>query len=187
VLAELILTWRAASWLKWPLLLTALVAPLVPGDGAAGGIALFLLLLAPPIAEVAAREELAGTTAITFAQPGVPRSAVAWKAAAVAAFVGIAGVPVVARSFARGATHGAAMVLALAFVAAAAVGLGSLSRGGKLFLGGYTALWYVAIQRDSPLDFSGAFAAPDLARSATFAAVGAATLVAAWAVERARA
>ena len=187
VLAELILTWRAASWLKWPLVGCALAALVVPGDARGAFTAVFLLLLAPPIAEAAAREQLAGTAAVSLAQPGVPRSVVGWKAAAVGLFVLLAGAPVLAAAFLRSTEHGVAMALALAFLAAAAVGLGYLSGGGKLFLGAYTALWYVAIQRDSPLDFSGAFTAPDAGRSAAFAGVGLLALGGAAVVERVRA
>jgi hypothetical protein len=80
------------------------------------------------------------------------------------------------------------MLLGLAFTAAAAAGFGWLTGGGKLFLGSYTALWYIAIQRDSPLDFTGAFAKqPDLALCAGFAAAGVVAVAIAAAVEKARA
>ena len=113
---------------------------------------------APVIGEAAARESLDGTGATVFAQPGVPRSAVRlearrarspsspWRARRCCC----------ARS-AAARVHGLAMLLGLAFTATAAAGLGWLTGGGKLFLGAYTALWYMAIQRDSPLDFTGAF------------------------------
>ena len=110
-------------------------------------------LASPPgRGEASARESLAGTGATVFAQPGVPRSIVGWKLAAIAAFVLAAGAPVLLRSLLRGADHGLAMLLGLAFTATAAAGCGWLTRGGKLFLGAFTALWYVAVQRDSPLD-----------------------------------
>ena len=145
------------------MLAASAVALVVPGSGVAVPIAIFLLLLAPVVAESAARESLYGTGATVFAQPGVPRSAVGWKVAAVGAFVFAAGAPILLRSLGRGPSHGLAMLLGLVFTAAAAAGLGWLTGGGKLFLGAYTALWYVAIQRDSPLDFTGAFAKqPDL-------------------------
>jgi hypothetical protein len=186
IVAELILIWTAASWLKWPLLLSAVASLALPGDARAAAMAAFLLLLAPPLAEVAAREALAGTAPVTFAQPGVPRSVVAWKAAAVLLFVALVGLPVVLGAVLRSAAHGGAMALALLFVAGAAVGLGYLTGGGKLFLGAYTALWYMAIQNGSPLDFSGAFAGPDLGKGGLFVAVAAVALVAAAAVERGR-
>jgi hypothetical protein len=76
----------------------------------------------------------------------------------------------------------------LLFVATAAAGLGWLSGGGKLFLGLFTALWYVAVQRDSPLDWSGAFASrPKLALCAGFALAGLLSALAAALLERARA
>lgn len=185
VLAEALLIWQAASWLKWPLALAAGLTLFLPTVAAQVTIAIFLLLLAPTIAEAAAREELAGTSATVFAQPGVPRSAVTWKLAAVGSFVGAVGAPVLLRSLLRGGSHGLAMLLALAFIVAGAVGIGWLSRGGKLFLGIFTALWYVAVQQDSPLDFAGAFTArPDLALCAGYAAAGAAAAGLALVVER---
>ena len=188
VLAEALLVWQSASWVKWPLLLASAVTLVVPAVAAQVSIAVFLLLLGPVIAEAAARERLAGTAATVFAQPGVPRSAVRWKVAAVAAFVAVVGAPVLLRSLGRGPAHGLAMLLALLFVATAAAGLGWLSGGGKLFLGLFTALWYIAVQRDSPLDFSGAFASrPNLALCAGFAAAGLAAALAAALLERARA
>jgi hypothetical protein len=79
------------------------------------------------------------------------------------------------------------VLLGLLFVATAATGLGSLSRGGKLFLGAFTALWYLAIQRESPLDFTGAFhAQPDFGICLGFAAAGVVIVVLAAGVERAR-
>jgi len=188
VLAEGVLLWQSASWIKWPMLAAAVASLFVPGAGAAAPMAIFLLLLAPVIGEAAAREQLAGTGATVFAQPGLPRSRVMWKLAAIAGFVALAGAPVLLRSLLRGGDFGLAMLLGLAFTATAAAGLGWLTGGGKLFLGAYTALWYVAIQRDSPLDFVGAFGAhPKLAVCAAFAAAGAASVVLAAAVEKARA
>ncbi len=187
IVAEALLVWQSASWIKWLLLLAAASALVVPGDGVIGPVAVFLLLLAPVIGEAAAREELAGTGATVFAQPGVPRSAVAWKLAAIGLFVLALGAPLLLRSSLRGGACGLGMLLALLFVAGAATGLGWLSRGGKLFLGLFTALWYLAIQHDSPLDFTGAFSTrPDLARCAAFAAIGIGTAVLAALVERTR-
>ena len=188
VLADGLLIWNAASWARWPLLLASGVTLFLPAVATKVTIAIFLLLLGLVIAEAAAREKLAGTAATVFAQPGVPRSAVLWKVAAVTAFVMVIGAPVLVRSIVRGPAHGLAMLLALLFVATAAAGLGWLSGGGKLFLGLFTALWYVAIQGDSPLDFSGAIASrPDLALCAGFAAAGVVLALTAWLFERARA
>jgi hypothetical protein len=186
VAAEGLLPWQSASWVKWPMLAASAATLVIPGNGVAAPIAVFLLLLGPVIGEAAAREELYGTGATVFAQPGVPRSTVGRKAAAISGFVLLVGAPVLLRSFARGVEHGLAMLLGMAFVAGAATGLGWLSRGGKLFLGLFTALWYVAVQRESPLDFTGAFARPDLQRCAIFAAIGVGATVVAALVERAR-
>ncbi len=69
VLAEALLIWESASWIKWPLALAAIVAGLLPGNLAQG---IFLVLLVPVISEAAAREDLAGTRSLVFSQPGVP-------------------------------------------------------------------------------------------------------------------
>jgi hypothetical protein len=188
VRAEILLRWQSASWLKWPMALVAAVSLFVPGDGSAAPMAVFLLLLAPVIGEAAAREALSGTGPTVFAQPGVPRSTVVWKTVAVAGFVALVGAPVVLRSVVRGGDHGMGMLRGLAFAATAAAGFGWLTGGGKLFLAAYTALWYMAIQHDSPVDFTGAFRArPDLALCAGFAAAGIASVVVAALVEKGRA
>jgi hypothetical protein len=187
VLAEAVLIWQSASWAKWPMLVASAASLVVPGDGAAAPMAAFLLLLGPVIGEASAREALAGTGATVFAQPGVPRSVVGWKLAAIAAFVAAVGAPVLLRSLVRGGGHGLAMLLGLAFTATAAAGFGWLTGGGKLFLGGFTALWYMAVQRESPLDFTGAFGAhPTPFVPAAFAAAGFGAAMIAAAVERAR-
>ena len=187
LLAEVALTWRTASFVKWPLLLLALLAGFASGDALRGVLAAFLLLLAPVVAEVAARESLAGTGPMVFAQPGTPSSVVAWKAAATLAVVLLLGTPALLRSFALSTERGVALLLGLVFVATAATGLGWLTRGGKLFLGAFTALWYVAIQNGSPVDFAGAFGPrPDLPLAASFAAAGAAFTLAAAVAERLR-
>ncbi|HXT51671.1 MAG TPA: hypothetical protein VN811_11545, partial [Thermoanaerobaculia bacterium] len=186
VLAEGMLLWQSASWIKWPMLAASAASLVVPGSGVTAPIAIFLLLLAPVIGEAAAREELAGTGATVLAQPGLPRSRVAWKVAAVLGFVLLAAAPVLLRSLLRDGGHGLAMLLGLLFTATAAAGLGWLTGGGKLFLGAYTALWYVAIQRDSPLDFAGIGERASLLTCAAFAAVGVVSVILAAAVEKAR-
>jgi hypothetical protein len=187
VIAEGVLLWQSSSWIKWPMLAASVVSLLVPGSGVTAPIAVFLLLLAPVIGEAAAREELAGTGATVFAQPGLPRSHVAWKVTAIVGFVLLAAAPVLLRSLLRDGGHGLAMLLGLVFTATAAAGFGWLTGGGKLFLGAYTALWYVAIQSDSPLDFAGIGERASVATCAGFAAAGVASVVVAAAVEKARA
>jgi hypothetical protein len=153
-LAEARLVWDLASWLKWPMLCAALAAAFTPV-----GTAVFLLLLAPVISEAAARESLAGTRALVFSQPGVPRATLIWKAASLALFVLAFGAPAALRAFAASIAHGVALVSGLLFVAAFAVSAGSLTGGGKLFTAVYTALWYVALNGEAagPLDYCGAF------------------------------
>jgi hypothetical protein len=172
IVAEARLAWDAASFLKWPLLAAALVPPFLPAAVFPFGAAVFLLLLAPAIAEVAARERLSGTRSLVFSQPGVPLSPVLWKAGAILAFVLSLGLPCTVRAAAGSIGAGAALFAGLSFIALLAAGFGSLSGGPKLFLGVYTALWYFAVNRLPVADFSGLFAEPSAARSAVFLLAG---------------
>ena len=153
VYAEARLIFESASWLKWPLVLAAVLAGLLPGNLPAG---IFLVLLAPVISEAAAREDMAGTRALVFSQPGVPSSLVLWKAAALSLVVGMLGAPMAVRGFAESPAKGAAAVVGLLAISAICVGLGSLSAGGKLFTGLYVAAWYGAMSGGAEMDITGA-------------------------------
>ena len=181
--AELRMMWKSASWIRWPMLASGMLFLLVPESSARGFLALFLILLVPLIAESAAREQLSGTTATVFSQPGLPRSVVAWKLSAVASFIVLVSLPVILRACLDEPLQGLTIVLALTFIATASVGLGWLSGGGKFFVGIFVVLWYLAIQKDSPLDFTGVMASTNLGLSAGFAAGGAVLVLAAAARE----
>ena len=153
VFAEARLIWESASWIKWPLALAALAAGLAPGNLPAG---IFLVLLAPVISEAAAREEMAGTRALVFSQPGVPTSLVLWKTAALGLVVVMLGAPMAVRGFVESPAKGLAVVTGLLAIAAICVGLGYLSAGGKLFTGLYVAAWYAAMSGGAEMDITGA-------------------------------
>ncbi|HLE84011.1 MAG TPA: hypothetical protein VJG13_06705, partial [Thermoanaerobaculia bacterium] len=179
----------AAPVVRWALLPAALLAAAPAGPGRAGTAAL-LFLLAPLLAETAARERLQGTGALVFSQPAVPLSPLLWKAAAAGTAVLALGLPRLLLTAATDPKRALAFLLGLAAVAIFAVGAGSLTGGGKLFTGLYVALWYVAVGStgEGPgLDFSGAFAPePRPQVAATFLAAATALLAAAYAVERRR-
>jgi len=151
ILAEARLIWESASWIKWPLAVSAILAGLLPGNFAQG---IFLLLLVPVISEVAAREDLAGTRALVFSQPGVPRSPVLWKTAALGLFVLMIGAPMAVRDAFASPARGLACVAGLAAIALAASGLGALSSGGKLFTGLYVVVWYMGMSGAPFADFT---------------------------------
>jgi hypothetical protein len=109
------------------------------------------------LAECAAREPLHGTSALVFSQPGVPGSRVLWKASAVLLFVLVLGLPWILSTLVSSPARAFAAFTGLLFVATMAVAIGHLSGGGRLFLGGYTALWYAAVSGAGPLDYAGAF------------------------------
>ncbi|HRC85282.1 MAG TPA: ABC transporter permease subunit, partial [Thermoanaerobaculia bacterium] len=157
VAAEARLIWLEARLQRWPLAGTALAAAL-PGSAGQLPAAIFLLLLGVVLSEVAARESLAGTSPLIHSQPAVPRSKLAWKLGASLLVSLLLGLPGELAALLGGAAGGLAWLLGLGFVATLAVATGSLSRGGRLFLGLYTALWYLALNgKGGPFDFSGRF------------------------------
>ena len=184
VFADARLTWDSAAWVKWPLFVLALGAPFVPGAAFPWAAAALLLVLALAVSEVSAREDLAGTRGLVFAQPGVPASPALWKAGSVLAFVLAFGLPSAARAAFEGPAAGAAFLAGLVFTAGTAAGFGSLTGGGKLFLGGYTAVWYFAVNRLPIADFTGLFVEPSAAKAAAFFLVGIAAVGGAFAAER---
>jgi hypothetical protein len=114
------------------------------------------VLLVPVISEAAAREEISGTRALVFSQPGVPASLVLWKTAALSLVVAMLGVPMAIRAFVESPARGFAAITGLLAIAAICAGLGSLSAGGKLFTGLYVAAWYGAMSGGAEMDITGA-------------------------------
>jgi hypothetical protein len=185
VAAEARLIWQAAPPLKWLASGAALLAALTSGDVSRVFHALFLLLCGPLVAEVAAREQRAGTSALVFCQPGVPRSAVLFKLWAVIAFVTALGAAPLLRALASSPANGLALLAGLLFLAAFATGAAWLTSGSSLFLGAYTLTWYLAVSGLPAADFSGALGGgPDALRALVFVAVGAAFVAASLARER---
>ena len=182
VLAEARLIWESASIVKWPLAVAAMLAGLTPGNFSQ---AVFLMLLVPVISEAAAREKLAGTGALVFSQPGVPRSPVLWKTAAVGLLVLALGAPLAARSFLVSPARGLACVGGLGAIAAISAAMGSLTSGGKLFTGLYLVVWYLGLSNLAAADFTSALSAnPEPAYCLIYICVGAGLLAAAVGRER---
>jgi len=185
VLAEAKLLWDGAGLLRFLLPVAALAAA-VPGPAGLPGAAALLLLLAPALSELAARETLAGTWPLILGQPSVPRSALLWKLAAGLLFTLTLGLPRFLTSLASPALA-FGWLFGLVFLAAFAVAAGALSGGGKLFTGIYVALWYIALNGAAFADFAAALSpAPKLATSAIFAGIGLLFAALAWMVEKYR-
>jgi ABC-2 family transporter protein len=185
--AEARLVWQAASWLKWPLAASALAAPLFAGEAARLGAGAFLLLLAPVVSEAAAREDLEGTRGLVFSQPSIPAWPILSKLLGVFLFVLALGAPFAVRVTLRAPAEGLTLVTGFAFVAAFAVGAGSLTRGGKLFTSVYLLLWYGALSGAPALDFSGALSGhPRLATALAYVTAGGVLVFAAALAEQRR-
>jgi hypothetical protein len=184
ILAEARLIWEGASWVKWPMAASAVLAGLLPGNVAQG---IFLLLLVPVVSEVAAREDLAGTRALVLSQPGVPRSPVLWKTAAVGVFVLMMGAPMAVRDSFVSPVRGLACLAGLAAIAGFAAGLGALTSGGKLFTGLYVVVWYMGMSNAPFADVTASLS--DHARplyGALYLGIAAAVVLAALGRERLR-
>jgi len=185
IVAEARLLWQLAPRLRF-LLLAAGLAGLVPGDPGRVAAMLFLLALAPVLAESGARERLLGTLPLVRTLPGVPATGfVSWKAAAALLLATALAAPTLL-AFARvSPLRALAFACGLTFTALAAVSLGALSGGGRLFLGAATALWYAAV--NGALDYAGVFAPqPGLVVPAAFALGAVGALVIATLADQAR-
>jgi hypothetical protein len=156
LLADARLLWDSARILRWPLLAASVAGALLPAAPSSFAAAAFLLLLVPVISEAGAREALAGTEALVFPQPSVPRSPALWKNASVALFVLAAAAPLLLRASLSPARF-FALVTGLLFVAAFAASAALVTGGGKLFSGLTLALWYAAVSGLPAADFCGVF------------------------------
>lgn len=112
------------------------------------------------IADISSREKRAGTTALVFAAPGLRTRFVWWKFAStlIVAFAFLA-VPL-ASAIASRPHMALALLVGVAFIAAASTALGILSSNPKTFIVGFLTFWYIAVQDKglSPeLDFAGWF------------------------------
>lgn len=131
------------------------------------------------IADISSREKRAGTTALVFAAPGLRTRFVWWKFAStlIVAFAFLA-VPLASAIVSR--PHMAlALLVGVAFIAAASTALGILSSNPKTFIVGFLTFWYIAVQDKglSPeLDFAGWFGTATPAVIATYAFIGVAAL-----------
>ncbi|MFN7976279.1 MAG: ABC transporter permease subunit [Acidobacteriota bacterium] len=185
ILAEARLIWDTGSWFGWALLAASTGGALLPSSAAPAFAAAFFLILVPAISEVAAREQMAGTSALVHSQPGVPSSPVLWKAAASSLFALLLAAPLLARTLLAGPARAAGLAAGLLFVSASATALAAMTSGGKLFSGSFLVLWYAAINRVPGADFAGIFSdGASLSTPGLYLLVGASLLATALQIEK---
>jgi len=183
--AEALLLWQSGPIAKWLLLAAGLASLAVPATALTGVAAGWIVVLVPVIAEAAAREDLAGTRSLVFSQPGIPRSAVSWKASSLALFLLVLGAPLAVRFSMISPARGIAWLTGLFFIAGFAAGAGALTRGGKLFSGILLVLWYIALSGARDFDFCGITGgATGIGMRGVYLATGAAFVAVAAIVER---
>lgn len=131
------------------------------------------------IADIASREKRAGTTALVFAAPGLRARFVLWKfSSTLLVALAFLAVPLASAILSRPHMT-VALLVGVAFTAAAATALGIVSSNPKTFIVAFLTFWYVTTQDKglSPgLDFAGWFGTATPAVIATYALVGVASL-----------
>lgn len=150
--AETLLIWQTAPLPKWLLLPAAVGAGIAPGYATAA----LLLLLTPAVADVAARERIAGTASLVLSHPAIPSSRVVWKAAATGLFVLGLAAPATMRAFASSLPQGLAFLTGLLFVVFLSTSAAHITGDGRLFTATYVPLWYAGLSGGAA-DFSGSF------------------------------
>jgi hypothetical protein len=131
------------------------------------------------IADIASREKRAGTTALVFAAPGLRTRFVWWKfASTLIVALAFLAVPLASAILSRPRMT-IALLVGVAFLAAASTALGILSSNAKTFIVAFLSFWYIAAQDRgvSPsLDFAGWFGTATPTVIATYALFGAGSL-----------
>ena len=132
------------------------------------------------LADIACREKRAGTTALVYATPGLRARFVAWKfTSALLVAIAFLGIPV-ARAIALRPRSAVALIVSIAFLAAASTALGIVSSNPKTFIVAFLTFWYIALNDKgaSPaLDFAGWFGRTTPSVSAAYATIAIALLV----------
>ncbi|HYC90457.1 MAG TPA: hypothetical protein VEO54_14670 [Thermoanaerobaculia bacterium] len=172
----------------FPLALVAIVGCAIAALAAGSAKTLFTGVLplataacAIAIADIAAREKRAGTSALVFAAPHLRERFVFWKFSSTL-FVALAFLGVPLACAIRTRPHMTVALLAgVVFLTAAATALGIVSANPKTFIVGFLTFWYIASQdrgATPALDFAGWFGTATPAIVAAYAA-GALLLLAA--------
>ncbi|HEU4521485.1 MAG TPA: hypothetical protein VFT12_05755 [Thermoanaerobaculia bacterium] len=131
------------------------------------------------IADIAARERRAGTTALVYSSPRLRDGFVWWKfAAAVMLSMVVLLVPAVRLVFSE-PRSAAALIVGVLFLAATSTALGVLSSNGKTFIVAFLTFWYVVVNdhgTSAALDFAGFYGKATPAVTAAYAGVAIAAL-----------
>ncbi len=145
--------------------------------------------LAIVIADVATRDERAGTTASLRAIPRLRENYVWWKLGSVLLLSLLFCAATLVRTIPRGSLAVAALLGGIVFVSAAATALGVVSSNPKTFVVGFLSFWYVVVNDRGahPLwDFAGFYQRATLGTIFTYAGLSVLSLVLAQVSYRAR-
>lgn len=172
-----------------PFTIFALVGISIASLAAPDSLPITFAIVAIFIADVASRDRRAGTTGLIYAAPHLRERFVTWKllsSAIVALLLLIA--PVLQIAFAH-PVRLPALLIGIAFVAAAATALGIISGNPKTFIVGFLTFWYVVVNdkgQNPAFDFAGFFSTPATRVTAMYAVIAIVLLATAEMVHRAR-
>lgn len=166
---------------NFPLTVVAMIAIAIAAlasdaaDLSSGVLPVALAVLAVAISDVSTRDRRSGTVSLLFASPTLRERYVAWKLASTLMFSFI----FVAVPLLRLATEPrrlAAAAVGVAFVAAAATGIGVISGNSKAFIVIFLSFWYIAMNSKGAnpgSDFAGFYSVSLKVSSAYFASAAA--------------
>ncbi|NQD38141.1 hypothetical protein HPT27_14010 [Permianibacter sp. IMCC34836] len=157
VLSDVLLTLTATPIWLLLLLIGNIVALVVPTADVANTLVFSLSAGALATAELGVRDQQTGMWQVLAAAPRLPERFLRWKlAGAVLTLLLFVGVALV-RLLIADPVQALTLVVGLLFCAAATVAIGVMSRGSKLFAGGYLFLIYMTLNAHSEpgFDFAG--------------------------------
>jgi ABC-type transport system involved in multi-copper enzyme maturation permease subunit len=167
----------------------ALIGITIASIAAPASLPITFVIAAIFIASVASRDRSAGTIGLIYAAPRLRERFVTWKLASSAIVTLLL---LVAPLFQRAVVNPSrlpALLIGIAFVAAAATSLGVISGNPKTFIVCFLTFWYVVVNdhgKTPAFDFAGFFATPALTVTLTYAAISIALLATAEVVHRLR-
>lgn len=187
---EAVLTLQFRPLTTAGLFLTLALSLIAPAGAVMGGVLPAMhLMLAVLLADGACREGRAGTTGLVWAVPRLREAYVWWKAgAAILLVVAFAGLPAL-RLGVSAPGVGLSVLTGVAFLAAAATGIGVMSGTPRAFLLLYLCFWYVVLNDgggSAALDFAGFYGIAGAGVRAFYLGLGAVLLAASAAVYRFR-
>jgi hypothetical protein len=167
----------------------ALIGITIASIAAPASLPVMFAIAAIFIAGVASRDGSAGTLGLIYAAPRLRERFVTWKLASSAIVTLLLLAAPLVQSAIVNPSRVPALLIGIAFIAAAATSLGVISGNPKTFIVCFLTFWYVVVNdggKTPAFDFAGFFATPAVTVTLTYAAISVALLATAEVVHRTR-